>query len=315
MRERELTNLKKRLAKLTRTQRQRLAAELAAEENKGAAVELIERAVEHPSCPHCGVQRVVKNGTAGGMQRFLCRGCAKTFNALTGTPLAHLHQRGKWLEQAAVMRDGLSLTQAMNRLNVARTTANRWRHRFLAAPKAVQAHVLNGIAETDELFVLRSLKGQRGGLNRQARKRGGKATQRGTSKEQVPVLVARDRSGATADFILDADDALHVAAALRPILPSDAILCTDGSKVLAAAAQAIGVEHHAVNLAAGIRVRGAWHVQNVNAYGSRLKGWLHHFKGVSTRYLDSYLGWFRAIERSPDKTLHPASFLASTVRA
>lgn len=315
MRERELTNLRKRLVSLTRTQRRRLVAELSAEEHTVAAVDLIERATEPPSCPHCGADRIVKNGTASGLQRYKCRGCSKTFNTLTGTPLAHLHLRDKWLEQAAVMRDGLTLTQAMNRLDVARTTANRWRHRFLAAPKTLLAPALNGITETDETFFLRSLKGLRSGLNRKARKRGGRAAKRGLSKEQVPVLVARDRSGATADFILDADDAPHVVAALRPILPADAILCTDGSRTMIAAAKTLGVEHHPVNLAAGIRVKGAFHVQNVNAYDSRLKGWLQRFKGVSTRYLDSYLGWFRAIERSPGKSLHPASFLASAAMA
>ena len=200
----------------------------------------------------------------------------------------------------------------MQRLPVARTTALRGRHRFLAAPKAVQAQVLNGVAETD---FLHSSKGPRSGLARKARKRGGKATTRGLSKEQVPVRVARDRSGATADFILALDDASHVVAALKPILPPDGILCTNSSRPLMAAARALKVEHHPVNLSAGIRVDGPWHVQNVNAYDSRLKGGLHPFKGVSTRYLDSYLGGFRAIERTPGKTLQPAPFLASTVIA
>ncbi len=315
MGERELSVLRKSLVKLTRAQRQLLVAELTAAERQFGSVAVIENASVHRACPHCGAERIVKNGTADGWQRFKCRACAKTFNALTGTPLAHLHLRGKWLEQAAVMRDGLSLTQAMQRLDVARTTALRWRHRFLAAPKTIQAHVLSGVTETDETFFLRSCKGQRSGLARKARKRGGKAAKRGTSKEQVPVLVARDRSGATADFILDVDDAPHVVAFLKPILPPDAILCTDSSRTLIAAARALNVEHHSVNLSAGIRVDGPWHVQNVNAYDSRLKGWLRHFHGVSTRYLDSYLGWFRAIERSPGKTLQPVPFLASAVMA
>lgn len=313
MRARELTVLRKNLAKLTRTQRQQLATELTAEERPFASLAVIEGACVHRKCPHCDAERIVKNGTADGWQRFKCRACAKTFNALTGTPLAHLHPRGKWLEQAAVMRDGLSLTQAMQRLHVARTTALRWRHRFLAAPKTVQAQVLNGVAETDETYFLHSCKGQRSGLARKARKRGGKAAKRGLSKEQVPVRVARDRSGATVDFILDVDDARHVVAALKPLLPPDAILCTDSSRTLIAAARTLKVEHHAVNLSTGIRVDGPWHVQNVNAYDSRLKGWLRHFHGVSTRYLDSYLGWFRAIERAPGKTLQPAPFLASAV--
>lgn len=67
-------------------------------------------------------------------------------------------------------------------------------------------------------------------MNRAPRKRGGKAEKRGLSGEQVPVLVARDRAGSTADFILDADDSDHIVAVLKPLLARDAIFCSDGSK-------------------------------------------------------------------------------------
>jgi hypothetical protein len=56
-------------------------------------------------------------------------------------------------------------------------------------------------------------------------------------------------------------------------------------------AREVGIMHAAVNLRAGIRVNGAVHVQNVNAYHSSLRGWLSVFHGVATRYLPNYLGW------------------------
>ncbi|MDP2829143.1 MAG: IS1595 family transposase [Sulfuricellaceae bacterium] len=316
MRQRELAVLMNGLSKLTRTQRQMVVAELTAGEHKVASIEVIEGgASDHLCCPHCAAERVIKYGSVDGLQRYKCQGCRKSFNALTGTPLARLRMKGKWLEQAAVLRDGLSLTKAMERLNVSRPTAFRWRHRFLALPKTVQAQALTGIVEGDETFFLRSSKGQRQGLGRTPRKRGGKAEKRGTSKEQVPVLVARDRSGNTADFILDSDDADHIVDALKPILATDAIFCSDGSKAMAAAARKMKVAHRPVNLSAGIRViGGVYHVQNVNAYDSRLKDWLRRFKGVATRYLDSYLGWHRAIDRMTGGSLNPASLLAMAVR-
>lgn len=316
MRQRELAGLMKSLGRLTRSQRRRVVAELTAGERQAASIEVIEgRAAEAPTCPHCAGTRVVRNGSSDGLQRYKCRACARTFNALTGTPLARLRMKGKWLEQATVLRDGLSLTKAGERLNVSRATAFRWRHRFLSLPKTVQAQALTGSAEADETFFLRSRKGQRKGLDRAPRKRGGKAAKRGVSKEQVPVLVARDRAGATADFILDADDATHVASALDAILAKDVILCTDGSKALAAAARRMNVVHRPVNLSAGIRVvAGVYHVQNVNAYDSRLKDWMRRFRGVATRYLDSYLGWFRTLDRARGEPLRSASLLAMAVK-
>lgn len=88
---------------------------------------------------------MVRNGTADGLQRFKCRACAKTFNALTGTPLARLRMKGKWVAQAEVLRDGLTLKQAAERLNMPHPTTFRWRHRFLALPKTVMAKALVGI--------------------------------------------------------------------------------------------------------------------------------------------------------------------------
>lgn len=303
--------MRRNVAKLTRGQRKMLEADLAAEDRKTETVAQIEsRAADHPGCPHCSCERVVKNGTAHGLQRYKCRGCSKTFNALTGTPLTGLHLRGKWAEQVACLRDGATLTEVQERLGVARTTAHRWRHRFLAAPKALQAQMLSGIAEMDETYILRSRKGQRAGLGQAPRKRGGKASTPGLSVDQVPVLVARDRSGATADFILAVDNSANIVAVVDPILAKDAVLCTESNSVMMAAARKLGVEHHPVNVSAGIRVDGAWHVQNVNSYHARFKNWLRHFKGVATKYLDSYLGWFRAIERSPGHRLDTPSFLA-----
>jgi hypothetical protein len=258
---------------------------------------------------------VVRNGHANGLQRFKCRACTKSFNALTGTPLARLHQRGKWLSQASALRDGLVLREVANRLHVALSTAHRWRHRFLAVPRTVQAQALMGIAEADETYFLRSCKGQRHGLGRPPRKRGSVAKQRGLGHEQVPVLVARDRAGGTANFVLDLATASAIGTVLKPILPTDTVLCTDGSSTLAAVARNLGVEHHAINVSAGVRVVGAWHVQNVNAFGSRLRGWLRRFKGVATKYLANYLGWFRALDRSPGFSPEPASMLALAVRS
>lgn len=88
------------------------------------------------------------------------RDCSRTFNALTGTPLARLRYRERWLDQTQVLIDGLSITKASQCLVVARSTAFRWRHRFLALPHHVKAGHLGGIVEADETCILKSCKGQ-----------------------------------------------------------------------------------------------------------------------------------------------------------
>jgi transposase-like protein len=315
MKKRELAKLMGELDKLTRGQRNALMAELSGRESKVKSIEVIEsQTLVRPPCPSCGSVRIVKNSMADGLQRYKCKDCNKSFNALTGTPLARLRQKGKWIARAAALRDGLTLEQIAERLDIATSTAFRWRHRFLQLPQTVQAQLLTGIAEADETFFLRSHKGHHDPCV-EGRKRAGKATKRGASKEQVAVLMARERAGSTSSVALEADNKASVVAVLKPILAPDAILCTDGSPTLAAAAKEIGVTHRPANLSAGIRiVAGVYHVQNVNAYDSRLKDWMRRFKGVSTRYLPNDLGWFRALERTPGSTPEPAQILAQAVR-
>ena len=113
----------------------------------------------------------------------------------------------------------------------------------------------------------KSQKGRREGLSRAPRKRGCKASKRGLSEEQTAVLICRDRTGNTADFMLKKADKAHIGAVLKPLLAADVILCTDSEKALAAVAKEMGITHRPVNLAAGQRVvAGVYHVQNVNAY-------------------------------------------------
>ena len=300
------------VARLTPGQKAELLAALNAGGHDEVVRSILEsRLVETPACPHCNGAWIVHNGSASGLQRYKCRTCRRTFNTLTSTPLARLRMKAKWLQQQDVLSQGLSVSKAAAALDVARTTAFRWRHRFLQLAQAVKATALTGVVEADETIFLRSSKGQCPG--RKARKRGGRASRKERGMDLIPILVARDRSGATADFLLDAVSKACIGQALKPRIHSDAILCTDGSAAMAAAAHELHLHHEAVNLRAGERVRGPWHIQNVNAYHGRLKSWIARFHGVATSYLENYLAWFRALDRASKKRQKSAPMLALAV--
>src|SRR5688500_17098693 len=163
-----------------------------------AAIE--DRLTAERCCPHCGTDGAVKRGSANGLRRYRCKACYKSFNALTGTPLARLRHKERWLEFSQALTEGDTVRASAGRCGVAVGTAFRWRHRFLQTFNTATAP-LRGIVEADEAFVLDSRKGDRQ-LNRSARKRGGKATKRGLSRQQVPILVAVDRSGTTLSAVL-----------------------------------------------------------------------------------------------------------------
>ncbi|MBF0255845.1 MAG: IS1595 family transposase [Gammaproteobacteria bacterium] len=249
-----------------------------------------------PQYPHCHHEQAIRWGNSHGLPRYRCKSCGKTFNPLTGTPLAHLRHHDRWGSYAQALLDGWSVRKAAQHCGVHKDTAFRWRHRFLTLPAAAQPAVLEGIVEADETYFLESHKGERN-LSRPPRKRGGTATKRGLSDEQIPVLIARDRSRTTFDAVLPQADSAALAAVLGPVIKSDAVLCSDGSAIYRRFTRQAGLEHRPVNLSAGIRAQGPFHIQNVNAYDSRLKGWMARFHGVATKYLANYLGWKRCLEK------------------
>ena len=250
-----------------------------------------------PCCAHCGAAGSHRHGRHRGLQRYRCRVCRKTFTGLTGTPLARLRHRAKWLPHLDNMLDSTSVRAAAKAVGVHRNTSFRWRHRFLHLGKLDRPDSLSGIAEADELFLLESQKGSRQ-LTRPARKRGGVAKKRGISKEHDCVLVARDREGRTFDFVpgRGAVTSSQLHAHLLPVLDTDILLVTDSHGAYRAFAREAGLSHEAVNLRQGERVRGAIHVQNVNGYHRRLRQWLARFNGVASCYLLNYLGWRWALD-------------------
>lgn len=268
------------------------AVEILADEQVGrASIATIELRVEKDRvCPHCGTGGAVCRGTARGLRRYRCKDCGKSFNALTGTPLSGLRHKERWLDFGQSLADGETVVASSERCAVAISTAFRWRHRFLQATKTGVVK-LRGIVEADETFVLSSHKGARN-LDRKPRKRGGKASKRGLSDEQVPVLVAADRTGATISAVLPSVCADAIKEVLQPVLDKDALLVTDGCTSYPSCAAAMGISHEVVNQSSGERVRGELHIQTVNSRHERLKTFLRRHRGIATKYLDSYLRWF-----------------------
>ena len=249
-------------------------------------------------CPHCQSKRIGKWGTANRLKRYRCKDCKVSFNCLTGTPLAQLHKRELWAGQAQVLVDGISLRKAAVRLDVDLGTSFRWRHRFLSAPKAMKALKVQGTVEADATYFRRSFKGCRK-LLRKPHKRGGHDAKSGLSDDQVPVLIAQDRTAdaATTDAILPDRSAASIEAHLGAVIDRQAVLVTDADSAFSAFANKLEIAHVSLNASKNERKWEGYHIQHVNAYCNDLKGWMVRFRGVATKYLDSYLGWHRMNNR------------------
>ncbi|MBW8898951.1 MAG: IS1595 family transposase, partial [Massilia sp.] len=260
-------------------------------------IALIVQAARGRPCPHCHHPKAHRCGQASGLQRFRCLGCRRSYNALTGTPLARLRKKECWLRYLQCVLESRTVRDAARVVGVYRTTSFRWRHRFVPGAMRDRPARLTAIVEADETFRLESQKGSRH-LNRQPRKRGGVATRRGVNKEHDCLLVARDRTGQTLDFHTGRGPvtAEQLHACLGPVLIADVLLISDAAASYRRFAQEAGITHEAVNSKAGERARGAIHIQNVNAWHSRFKSWLVRFRGVASRYLVNYSGWQRLLD-------------------
>jgi len=308
MKNRAFERLLKQLEILTPTQKQIIETKL----HQTNGLESVQQSIDQvKSCPNCHSQELHRCGTRSNLQRYRCKACHKTFNALTGTPLARLRHKEVWADYIQDLIDGVSIRKSADHCGVNKNTTFRWRHRMLNNSKKPNSEHLSGIVEFDETYFLESHKGERH-LDRKARHRGGKASKRGVSSEQIAVLVARDRNGHTMDAILFKSNKDTIAEIILPIVDEDALLCSDSKPSYKAFAKKYHRILKTINANAKEYVKDVYHIQNVNAYDSRLKGWIQHFNGVSTKYLESYLGWMRLLDTR--KSITPEELLGVVSR-
>ena len=258
-----------------------------------ASLAVIEAGVaEHRRCPDCGTL----GAASRGLRWYQCKNCGNTFNAATSTPPAGLHHKERWLEFGTCLAERETVRAPVGRCGLAVKTAFRWRHRLLAA-ESQDPPKLAGIVEADETYLLESRKGERH-LGHKAHRRGGKASERGLSSEQVPVLVSADHSGKTVSAVLPAVNADTLQKVIEPVVDDDIVLIGDGLRANPLCDAAISVRREAINLSGRELVRNAFRIQIVNSrHGlGLLRGFLRRNRGLATKYLDKYLRWFQQVE-------------------
>ena len=231
------------------------------------------------------------------MPRYRCKACRKTFTPLTGTPLSGLHYKDRWIDQARALICGEVHSEGGGALRdrshdgvpVASSIS------FCSQPRQAEVSIGNSRGGRDIHSGI--FKGQHKGLPRPSRKRGGKANKRGLSEEQIPVIVARDQTGATLDAVLPRLDAVSLTAALGGVMAPSTDFCCDGGSAITAFARRAKLNIHVLPAPGNPQPEAPeYHINNVNAYHGRLKEWLRRFHGVATKNLSTYLSWRRTME-------------------
>src|SRR5262245_42120655 len=112
-------------------------------------------------CPRCQSNRILRWGHFSGRQRYKCRGCARTFSALTGTSAAYSKRLDLWADYCRCALAALTLRRCAAQLDIALSTAFRWRHAILSVSRASDTTVLTELVEIAELHMAYSEKGAR----------------------------------------------------------------------------------------------------------------------------------------------------------
>lgn len=266
------------------------------------------------NCPHCESKKLRANGKLKQVQRYVCNGCGKNFSETTGKVWYNLKKKDKMNTYLYCLLSGYSIRKSAKETGIAIQTSFDWRHKLLTAFSSVWVEGFEGIVESDELFFLHSEKGKRK-LERKPRQRGGKATSRGISEEQVAVIATCDRTG-NRDFKVAAQGRISkkdIDKVLAGKLSNADTLCSDSHRSYTAFARSEHVEHKKFNASKGQRVKDkVYHVQNVNNMDMRLRKWMGQFNGVATKYLQNYLNWFLVLEKVKNSTsrLHNMALIA-----
>jgi len=274
-----------------------------------------------------------------GCQRFKCNDCKRTFTEYTGTWLDGLHKKSQVVEYIALMLQGKSLDKISAKMGINKKTAFDWRHKILSSLEQDRGNEMEGIVESDETFFEESEKGNRVlKLKRPGRKRGlstSEVKKRGISDNKVAVIATADRGNgmslcvAAMGRICKEDISCSIAGKL----PENTVLCTDGHISYTCTLYEVRSKGFAkdnklnhVVLRADLNqhvkkgvylycVRSTrYHIQNVNSIHHRLKKWIDNtFWGVSTKYMQNYLGWFRLNEKLKGSASLAQDFFAQTM--
>lgn len=280
------------------------------------------RHAEGIRCPKCGTFHIGPHGKYKENPRYICYDCGKTFS-LTSNSIFHKHKKSidTYLKYIRLMMLRVPIKKAGKMCGISETTSFIWRHKFLDTLQKLADEVkVGGIVEADETYIKLSFKGSRL-IHRKPHRRGNDREFEGLSEEFVCIPCAVDRNKhATTETLgtiakatnLASPKVRHLKNLFEDRIVPDSILCTDKKSEYVPLANQMNL--NLLQFKAGRKdtavIRssmGTFHINNVNNYHSRFKGFIHPFRGVATKYINNYLNWHNFMNqlkgKNPDETL------------
>jgi len=251
------------------------------------------------SCPKCESRQIVRNGKRRGKQAYKCRACGKSFVETAGTAIENSHSSETvWKSVISDTVEGISLDKTADALDLTHSTVFNMRHKILyCIEQAICADpvALDGVCETDETYVLESVKGSKilDGYHRKPRKHGAKASKPGISEEYV--CVCASITGAGKSVAVSVNRAMpsksEIAEVFGDRITDDTLILCDGSKNYDVLNEKCTVAH-------------TERINKVNGFHSFIKNRNLNARGFATKYLNRYNSLFSKIFANTDAAVN-----------
>lgn len=265
------------------------------------------------NCRRCSSDRIVKYGKdKNGKQRYKCKDCGTLFVYDSFSVVSHTHKDyAVWEKFIKLTLCRESLETCAKECDISVRTAFVWRHKILDTLAHEQDNrVLSGVIEIDEMYIPISYKGnhkksKKFTMPRLPRKRGGTDGAFPLSSKAC-VMCGYERNGQSYGEVLGAGQTTlkMISHAFDFRLVPDSLLLSDKSSCIKRYFEnkksISHVQMHAhinpKDVHSPPEVKGAFHIQNINNLHSRIRKFIIPYNGVSTKYLNHYIGLFIWIE-------------------
>ena len=293
--------------------------------NKFLAINIIDTdfiSEKEIACRNCGLAFFVKNGTYTrktdnkSVQNFKCKTCGCTQFSDANTALYNLKEKGKWVDFMYLMLDEekpKSTIFISNALGISESTAFRWRHRFLSSLNKINPMPIKEELEIDEVYFPFSVKGTIGKEKFDSYfgpKHPDNIESELREKEKImqdesyqTIFLCRHNRLGDFDFspikiqkkgIVSEADLKRV---MKDLNLSGKTILTDKEPSMIAYMNTLNKVNHLTfkssDIKKGILENLKVHNNNINSMMAGIRDWMKSFHGISTKYLENYLKWFR----------------------
>jgi len=242
------------------------------------------------SCPRCNSKNVVRNGRKRKKQAYLCRACGKSFVETTKSAIAHSQSSATvWKQVISDTVEGLAIDRTASDLDLSHSTVFRMRHKILCCIEQAMLEKpieLTGVCETDETYILESVKGRKipDGYHRKARKHGAVATKRGISDEYICLCTSVTETNSSMAVAVNraTPSKEEIRTVFEDKVNEDTLILCDGIKSYDV-------------LEAKCKVATSRKINKVNGFHSFIKDRNRSARGFATIYLNRYNALFSKI--------------------